>query len=97
MHVLRNDVAIIEILVTHIEHFGERKELGILMLASNLAHFVKIPFVLDVTADMESECSRIAVVEVAINLLEVSLRILLTVAITGTPAMNPRYVLPENA
>lgn len=76
MHVLRDYVALIEILVTYIEHLRERQELGILMLASNLAHFVKIPFVLDVTTDMESECSRIAVVEVAINLLEVSLRIL---------------------
>ena len=76
MHVLRDYVALIEILVAHIEHLRERKELGILMLASNLAHFVKIPFVPDVASDVESECSRIAVVEVVINLLEVSLRIL---------------------
>ena len=76
MHVLRNDVSLIKVLVTHIEHLRERQELGILMFSCNLAHFVKIPFILDVTADMESECSRIAVVEVIINLLEESLRIL---------------------
>lgn len=77
MHVLRNDVALIEVLVTHIEHLRERQELGILMLVSNLAHLVKIPFVLYVAADVESECSRIAVVEVVINLLEVSFGILM--------------------
>ena len=76
MHVLGNDVSLIEILVAHIEHLGERQELGILMLASNLAHLVKIPFVLYVATDVESECSRIAVVEVVINLLEVSFGIL---------------------
>lgn len=63
VHVLRDYVALIEILVAHIEHLRERQELGILMFSCNLAHFVKIPFILDVTADMESECSRIAVVE----------------------------------
>ena len=76
MHVFRDYVALIEVLVAHIEHLRERQELGILMLASNLAHLVKIPFVLYVASDTESECSRIAVVEVVINLLEVSLRIL---------------------
>ena len=76
MHVLRNDVALIKVLVTHIEHLGERQELGILMLASNLAHLVKIPFVLYVATDVESECSRESVVEIPVNLLEVSFRIL---------------------
>ena len=46
------------------------------MLASNLAHLVKIPFVLYVAADVESECSRESVVEIPVNLLEVSLRVL---------------------
>lgn len=76
VHVLRDYVALIEVLVAHIEHLRERQELGILMLARNLAHLVKIPFVLYVAADVESECSRIAVVEVVINLLEVSFGIL---------------------
>ena len=43
-----------KVLVTHIEHLRERQELGILMLASNLAHLIKIPFVLYVAADVES-------------------------------------------
>jgi hypothetical protein len=77
VHVLGNDVPLIDVLVTYIEHLGERQELGILMLASNLAHFAKIPLVLYVTADMESECSRVAVVEIPVNLLEVSLWILM--------------------
>lgn len=76
MHVLRDYVALIKVLVTHIEHLRERQELSILMLASNLAHLVKIPFVLYVAADVESECSRESVVEIPVNLLEVSLRVL---------------------
>lgn len=76
VHILRDYVALIEVLVTHIEHLGERQELGILMLSCNLAHLVKIPFILDITSDMESEGSRKSVVEIPVNLLKVSLRIL---------------------
>lgn len=76
MHVLWDYIALIEILVAYIEHLRERQELGILVLACNIAHLVKIPFILDITADMESEGSRKSVVEIPVNLLEVSFRIL---------------------
>ena len=76
MHVLWDYVTLIEILVTHIEHLRERQELGILMLVSNLAHLVKIPFILYVATDMESERTRESIVKISVNLLEVSFGIL---------------------